>query len=441
MRNTNNLSLSDSSLWQAFPKRNRRHNFRFLLASIALVIFSSLSSCQKDISAEKPLLKENQSSNMQAKSASLLNKTGPIGVCYVEVNNHNLLNAGAYTLQNSGAQLFDIAIIFAANINWDSQQQKAVLFFNNNVTTVLQGYQTYIQPLQQKGIKVLLDVLGNHQGVGICNFQSQAAAHDFAQQLADAVQTYDLDGIDFDDEYAEYGTNGQPGANSSSFVYLVQELRSLMPNKLITFYDYGPAASRLSYNGVRVGDNVDYSWNAIYGSYSVPNVPGLTNAQLGPAATWIANTSVSTAANNAAQTVTDGYGVYLYYDLPGTDQSSYLSAISQELYGEHTILSGTLASWPPTSTPPSGAIFYQDINQGGVATQPIPKGTYTLSQLQAYGFINDWASSVTLPPGWTLTMYKDDNLTGTIWQLNASNSDFTQLSPTANDLVTSVVIQ
>jgi chitinase len=57
-------------------------------------------------------------------------------------------------------------------------------------------------------MKVVLTILGNHQGAGICNFPTREAARDFAQQLANTVNTYGLDGIDFDDEYSEYGKNG-----------------------------------------------------------------------------------------------------------------------------------------------------------------------------------------------------------------------------------------
>ena len=262
--------------------------------------------------------------------------SGPKGVCYVEVNNNDFRNVGKYTL-STGQPLFDVGIIFAANINYNTSTQKAVLFFNPQVTNVLNNKATYIQPVQAKGIKVLLSILGNHQGAGFCNFPSQAAAQDFAQQLSNAVTTYGLDGIDFDDEYADYGTNGTGQPNSSSFVYLVTALRQLMPNKIISFYYYGPAASRLSYNGVTVGSKVNYSWNAIYGSYSVPNVPGLSAANLGPAAIDIQSTSASTAASLATQTVNNNYGIYLYYNLPNSDVHTYLSGVSNALYGKPTV--------------------------------------------------------------------------------------------------------
>lgn len=95
----------------------------------------------------------------------------------------------------------------------------------------------------------------------------------------------------------------------------------------------------------------------------------------------------------------------------------------------------------PAAATTTGAIFYQDTQYAATATKAIPKGQYTLSQLQAYGFSGNWASSVKLPSGWSLTMYKGTNLSGTSWSLTASNADFTKLSPSANDVVNSVVIK
>jgi hypothetical protein len=268
-------------------------------------------------------------------TADAVGVSGTKTVCYVEVNNNDFRNVGRYSL-SSGQPLFDIGIIFAANINYNTSTQKATLFFNTQVTNVLSNRATYIQPVQARGTKVLLSILGNHQGAGISNFPSQAAAQEFAQQLANAVNTYGLDGIDFDDEYADYGTNGTGQPNSSSFVYLVSALRDLLPGKIISFYYYGPAASRLSYNGVTVGSKVNYSWNAVYGTYSVPNVPGLAKASLGPAAVDIQATSSITALTLAQRTKTDAYGIYLTYNLPNTNVSSYLSNISNTLYGKST---------------------------------------------------------------------------------------------------------
>lgn len=264
-------------------------------------------------------------------------KTGPLSVVYIEVNNHSMLNAGKYVLAGSGEQVFDIAVIFAANINYDGT--KAYLHFNENVQNVLDNVATHVRPLQQKGIKVLLSILGNHQGAGFANFPNQEAANAFAQELADAVNRYGLDGIDFDDEYAEYGVNGTGQPNASSFFYLVSALRQKLPNKLITLYDIGPSAARLNYNGQSIANTFNYAWNPYYGTWSVPRGPS-SKSRLSPAAVHINSTSSSTTANLAARTVNEGYGVFLTYNLGSVNSSTYISGFTKKLYGRNTIYTG-----------------------------------------------------------------------------------------------------
>jgi lysophospholipase L1-like esterase len=89
----------------------------------------------------------------------------------------------------------------------------------------------------------------------------------------------------------------------------------------------------------------------------------------------------------------------------------------------------------------SGVTFYGDVNYGGGVSQVLPVGTYTLSQLAARGMPNDWASSVRVPAGRTVIMYSDDNFMGTSWTRTSDTPDFTTLSPTANDKVSSVKVQ
>ncbi|WP_424216848.1 endo-beta-N-acetylglucosaminidase H (plasmid) [Streptomyces sp. BI20] len=262
-------------------------------------------------------------------------KQGPVSVAYVEVNSNSILNVGKYTLTNGGGNAFDIAVIFAANINYDTAKKSAYLHFNENVQRVLDNAATQIRPLQAKGIKVVLSVLGNHEGAGFANFPDQAAAAGFARQLSDTVTRYGLDGVDFDDEYAEYGKNGTGAPNASSFVHLVTALRANLPNKLITLYNIGPAAARLSYGGVNLASTFDHAWNPYYGQWNVPNL-GMPKSKLSPAAVEIGRTSTTTAASFTKRTVSEGYGVYLTYNLDGADRSAYVSSFTRELYGSAT---------------------------------------------------------------------------------------------------------
>lgn len=260
-------------------------------------------------------------------------KSGPTSVVYIEVNSNSMLNAGKYTLSTGGAQVFDIAVIFAANINYDTSTNSAYLHFNDQVTAVLNDAKNQIKPLQDKGIKVLLSILGNHQGAGFANFPDKASAEAFATELSNAVTKYGLDGIDFDDEYTEYGNNGTGDPNDSSFYYLVTALRQkLGSSKLITLYDIGPSAERMSYNGNSIADTFNYSWNPYYGTWSDPRGPS-SKSKRSPAAIQINSTSSSTAASFAKRTVDEGYGVFLTYDLKAGNSSSYISSFTKNLYG------------------------------------------------------------------------------------------------------------
>ncbi len=385
---------------------------KLLAASVIFLFILSSLSCKRE------LVDAPSDAQTEDAAASLTNaakaKKGPLSVVYVEVNSNNILNAGCYTLKNSGKQLFDVAIIFAANINYDIAKKKAVEYNNPQVSTVLHNSDIYIKPLQAKGIKVLMTILGNHQGAGISNFTSRAAAHDFAQQLTDTVNTYNLDGIDFDDEFSDYGNNGTTQPNDSSFVLLLSECRKLMPKKILTFYYFGPASQHLTYNGVKAGKYLNASWNATYGSFQVPQVPGLGKAKLSPAAISINATSANTAKSLATQTVNGGYGAYLYYNLTNSPSDKYLSSVSTVLYNDSAVVDpGCLQIFPPP--PPkdnSGVVFFQDVNWGGGHTLPIPKGDHTLVDLLNYGFQSNWASSVTMPKGWNVRVYYTTNLKG-----------------------------
>jgi len=277
---------------------------------------------------------------------------------YVEVNSNDLANVADYTLAESGDAAIDMAMIFAANINYDGE--KAYLHFNERVTETLDDAETQIRPVQENGTKVLLSVLGNHQGAGFANFTSYAQADAFAAQLADAVTTYGLDGIDFDDEWTEYGANGTPQPNPQSFGWLATALRDrLGPDKIISLYAIGPSYTTTDFTLFDAAGVLDYAWNPYYPTYDAPTVPGLEDrTRLGAAAIDLSNTSAATAEDFATRTVADGYGVYVAYNLTATDQSAYLSGITEALKGEATeYRAAPRDTTSPTVTIKDGARF------------------------------------------------------------------------------------
>jgi hypothetical protein len=123
---------------------------------------------------------------------------------------------------------------------------------------------------------------------------------------------------------------------------------------------------------------------------------------------------------------TTGGWMWLYDEWVGNGMAAqYATAIRNGLGG---------------TTPTTGVKFFQNANYAGASTSLLPKGNYTLSQLQALGFVNDWASSVQIPSGWTVICYQHDNFGGTAWTLTANNANFTTITG-LNDQVSSVKIQ
>jgi len=258
----------------------------------------------------------------------------PVSIAYVEVNSNDLANVGRYALED-GSPAFDVAIIFAANINYDGEN--AYLHLNEQVQATLDDAATQIRPLQEKGIKVTLSLLGNHQAAGFANFPSQAAAEAFADQVADVVETYALDGVDIDDEWVAYGTGSTPPANPDSAVWFVNALGEKLPaDSLITLYDIGETAETLQQAPAATLDTLDYIWNPYYGQFNPPQFPTVDRSRLGAAAVDLNQTPVTLASDLAARTVTEGFGVLVSYDLRAGDHSAYVSTVTRELYGQDT---------------------------------------------------------------------------------------------------------
>lgn len=134
---------------------------------------------------------------------------------YIEVNHEDLATVVAFVREGVHRPVFDLAMIFAANINYDGCT--AYLHLNERVMETLRAAETQIRPLQRRGTKVLLSLLGNHEGAGFANFPTRHDADRFAAQVASVVHRYHLDGVDLDDEYSEYGKNGTGQPNEDFF--------------------------------------------------------------------------------------------------------------------------------------------------------------------------------------------------------------------------------
>ena len=251
---------------------------------------------------------------------------------YIETNDINPLNAGEYFFTGTDEQVIDNVILFASNIRGTATSVQ--LFHNDNQTYILNNASTLLAPLQAKGIKVLLGLLGDHTGVGFCNL-TPAMVESFAQQIAACVTKYNLDGVDFDDEYAEYwkAPSNLPAASSTIFGNLIKRLRQLLPGKLITVFHYGgytsfdaATMSALSYMWPNFGTkqnppanlgNAKWAWMSIHCTDNYPSAG-----------------SIQTCADGYAA---GGYGAIMMFNFRNTDHSGLMNNFSSRVWGGKTV--------------------------------------------------------------------------------------------------------
>lgn len=260
--------------------------------------------------------------------------TGIITICYVEINNNNPLNAGEWSLRTSGKPLVDIVNLFAANINYNEETGRMYVNINPNLQHILDNREKYIKPLQDKGIKVCLSILGNHDGTGVANMSDQVA-RDFAMEIKAIVDAYGLDGVDFDDEWSDYDKYPtRPGfveRGPQPYARLCYETKKVMPDKLCTVYFIGAVVPNSEANafgfdqpidGIFPGDFVDYSYNAYYGTinYGYNSIKGMRKSQWGPTSIDVQDGS---NAPNMKLMRREGFGVQVIYDLRAADQDYY----------------------------------------------------------------------------------------------------------------------
>lgn len=296
---------------------------KFFFASLAAAA-GMLISCNKEMT---PSVQDTDETTTMTKAYG--DKT-PVVTAYIETNDTNPLNAGDYFDEN-GEPFFDIVELFASNIHKETVngQVRPTLYLNDKLTPVLEGtgVTTYVRPLREVGIKVLLTVLGDWQGVGVANM-TDTQAEQFATILAYAVGKYGLDGIGFDDEYANYSGS----LVSGSFGNIITKLHAKLPaDKLITVFAYGYTNQINS----AAGALIDYAYTNFTYWNGTPGISGVTKGRWAPIALNLGNTysssTLNTIRSNSKKAKDEGYGAIMTFNLRRSsevDPMPVLQAIS-----------------------------------------------------------------------------------------------------------------
>ncbi len=202
----------------------------------------------------------------------------------MEVNDTNPLNNLSFTLKKSGKYLIDAVILFSANINYNAETGRVYVYCNPNVQHLLDNREKYLKPLQDRGMKVLLGILGNHDRAAIDNLSDETARL-FALDCKGMVDAYQLDGVFLDDEYSATISPApagfvEPSRDAAS--RLCYELDRAMPDKLVTVYVLGGTYMLNEVDGKLPGEFIDYALHDYrQGSDLTKHYPGLPKSGMG----------------------------------------------------------------------------------------------------------------------------------------------------------------
>lgn len=210
----------------------------------------------------------------------------------MEVNDTNPLNNLSFTLKKSGKLLTDFLIMFSGNMKYDREKGAVMMKYNNNVQALLDGYDHYLKPLKDRGMKIIMGIMPDHDGSGLCNLAPETCK-EFALEIKAMCDAYNLDGIFLDEEYADYGDYNlhltvpgfvRPVASACS--RLAYEVHKLQPEKDIIVYAYSTIYSlpAIEVDGrtIQSGEYVTYAVRD-YGVSSDlgASFPGLPKSNMG----------------------------------------------------------------------------------------------------------------------------------------------------------------
>lgn len=268
------------------------------------------------------------------------------GIKIISCTGINPLNHLGFTLKNSNKLLIDMVIMFSAGMKIDPESGRIYLYCGGKFNDYLQNSDKYIKPLRDRGIKVLISILGAREACGVSNLNDETAK-EFAQELNRFCKAYNLDGVFFDDEYSNYVSPPPAGYVSPSRAAasrLCYETKKAMPDKLVTVYGWSNTRSLVEIDGHQPGEYIDYAI-VDYGNgpYGLENdYKGLPKSGMSIYSQEFAQSRF--AREYGLQTiVNDGYGANMIFSLNPFyhnwgAQKDALKRIAKVLYNDELVI-------------------------------------------------------------------------------------------------------
>lgn len=346
----------------------------FSLKSLFLILIAGLLlACVK----EDPEKSDSTASSKQYTRA--YGDKSPKVIAIIETNDTDPRNVLSYHLgtSNDDPLFFDIVEFFAANIHKDANNNPTI-YFNPELAPLLADTTTYVKPLKDAGLKVILSILGDWQGIGVANM-TESQADKFTDILVYIVKTYGLDGVSFDDEYANYDN-----LIDGSYGRIIEQLRTKLDaefpdtHKLIGVDQWG------NYNQIdaEAGAMIDYVYHGWFGAnifIATPTVSGVTQDRFSPQ-TLDLNLQYNQILllqmkNSSAQAAAQEYNFITTYDLRvATDCNPLpvLQSIAEGAYNSTVTYDGTAYEQDWIFTPGGHEITHEDVLNSNLEPDPDP---------------------------------------------------------------------
>lgn len=346
----------------------------FSLKSLFLILIAgSLLACVK----EDPEKSDSKISSMQYTRA--YGDKSPKVIAIIETNDTDPRNVLSYHLgtSNDDPLFFDIVEFFAANIHKDANNDPTI-YFNPELAPLMADTATYVKPLKDAGLKVVLSILGDWQGIGVANM-TESQADKFTDILVHIVKTYGLDGVSFDDEYANYESTV-----ADSYGRIIEQLRTKLDaefpgiHKLIGVDQWG------NYNQIDTdaGAMIDYVYHGLFGPnefITSSSVSGVTQDRFSPQTLDLNLQYIPYFLNQikirSAQAANQEYNFITTYDLRvATDCNPLpvLQCIAEGAYNSTVTYDGTAYEQDWIFTPGGHEITHEDVLNSNPDPEPDP---------------------------------------------------------------------
>lgn len=315
----------------------------------------------------------NPDSTMQTRAAEV---RLPRIIGIVETNDTDPRNVLSYHLgeDENGPCFFSIVEFFASNIHKDANGDPSI-YFNPELAPLMADTTTYIKPLKDAGVKVVLSVLGDWQGIGVANM-TESQADKFTDILCNIVKFYGLDGISFDDEYANYTST-----ISGSYSRVIKQLRAKFEAEFPSVHKTIGVDQWGNYSQIdaEAGAMIDYVYHGTMGPNNFNTssyIPGVANDRFSPLTLNMGqryNTLLlNQIKNRSAQAAAGGYGGITLFNIrvaSDVDPLPVLEKIATGAFQSTATYDGKEYPQDWTFIPGGKTITYADLP---IVTPPAP---------------------------------------------------------------------